>query len=440
MKKTVYVLLSLLLSVSLLAACGSQKETTAAPVPETAGQETKATEAPQPESTAPESTEKTTETEAKTTEALTEPETTTEEETQPSGPAELNQVIYEANGIRITAVSYEDHMAEIGSLKDNESVFDLTLHLERTTEEPLTVAFPSVSVNGFRYVNYQSFLGGKDKDWQDWLIYRSFSLSSESETDILISMLKHCAVYLDIRSVGELGFVLSVGKEGGAGYFDTARVDLGREAEPKCPVVSEAGENLSLEAYARLTNPMDSPVLTQYIVRLTREDGSLACFSNMMDGSFRAASLREGTVHSGAASEPLGFDLNGAWLVDESGKMIDGDDIVSFSLEYFAAVPTKQADITAETSWSITGRADWNDTFVLIGGTWPESMEKVTVNCTLLCYDQNDQLVYVKVNQQTVNRNDPNYDEMFIGVYKRDRDPEYRFELYINYVQEYQEK
>ena len=455
-KKLLSIIVAVLVLSLFLAGCGGNKkpgasegtesgESASPTETETEKQKESQTET-KPESEAKESTVPPTETEKET-----EPETETETETEPAGPVELNQVIYDANSIRITAVSAENRLADLEQLKERDPAYVLGLHIERTGTEKTSLNLISFSVNGFRYVNGSSFLVGETEEEMEGFVYNSHMpfLKEADKADPLVWMTKSCAEYLGMQSVGEIGLVLEIIREDGVRCYESVKVDLDEEAEPCCHISFGESGSLGDYGYVEVNNPAESVMLVECLVSAFDSDGT-PLYNEGIDylaGDVikQESIIRSFYIRNGAEALPVSLLCSNNRIIDAAGEFVRN--IGSVKIEYISAIPAETKDLTDLISYEMEGRLENSRNFMIFRCTWPEEYLRLHVCGTCFVYTEDGALYKVipvddyllrdkdyRTWSSAANKETGALDCIAIDCKKEGAGGDFRFDLYLYYA------
>ena len=423
MKKALSLLLVLLLALSLLAGCGGGQsagggQSSGAPV------EAKTSEEPPKE--------------------------------EPAGPVELNKIVFEESGLRITALSYEDKLSKAESMNDTDPVFDLRLNIEFIDPALSSASVVSASVNGFRYLNHMSFLGGSSPERMNWLLTDGYGPSFSEGREYTVSLTKGFADYLELRSIGEIGLLFDITGEDSPSFYKNVTIDLGREAQPRCGVsLKNCGSSMEIVS-AELTNPESSPVLAECVVNAWDKEGQ-PLFNQSFNFRTGQELMQGGAVgrcyiKSGAKDEPCALSAATSMMLYENGEDVGWRDIARVEAELISAVPVDEDDLSGSVSCVQEGRWERSKNFMLYRCQWPDEYLKIKVYGTCLVYGEDNELIRV-IPIETVLAKDKDYrdvnqaanketgydDAIAVDCKKEGSGPDFRFELYLNYVTEVEE-
>lgn len=430
-RKMISMCLALLLALSLLAGCGG--ESAPADIGKSDGAVSQAESQPQSQPDPQPGQE-------------AKPAEEAEEEPASSGLAELNQVIYDDNGIKITAVSAESHLQDIDLPGEDVPVFDLNLHIEQTGEERNTVLFDIGSVNGFRQTSARAFQIGRSKGTLAPIRYSEPFLTGGNEEDVVLCVNKDLAASLELKSVGEIGVVFEIIKENGLRSYESVKVDLGQPADPASPVTVDEGDSFEDFATITVSNPSDSMMLVQCLVYTYDTAGNPlygTYFNNETGAEYLCAGdLKAFYIRPGAESLPYALMSYNRW--DENNEWIN--EIGSLRVEYLSASVSSEEDLTDQVSYVMEGRWEESRNFMLFRCTWPDEYPHLAVDGTCFVYTEAGEL-YKIIPIQTDLRNDDDYrdwsgaanpetgalDVIAIDC-KNETDAEFRFELYLSSV------
>ena len=430
-RKMISMCLALLLALSLLAGCGGESAPADSGKSDGAVPQAESQPQAQPDSQSGQEAE---------------PEEEAEDAAAPDGPMELNQVIFDDNGIKITAVSAESHLQDVELPGDDVPVFDLNLHIEQTGEERNTVLFDIGSVNGFMQASPRSFQIGNSKSSLRPLRDSEPFLLGASEANVVLCVNKDLAASLELKSVGEIGVVFEIIKENGLRSYGSAKVDLGQPADPVSPITAEEGCSLDEFATINVSNSSDSMMLVRCLLYAYDTAG------NPLYGEYNdyetgeeylcAGDLKAFYIRPGAESLP--YALMSYAHRDENDERVD--EIGSFRVEYLSASVLSKEDLTDQVSYVMEGRWEESDNFMLFRCTWPDEYPHLAVDGTCFVYTEAGEL-YKIIPIQADLRNDDDYrdwsgaanpetgalDVIAINC-KNETDAEFRFELYLSSV------
>lgn len=369
-----------------------------------------------------------------------------------AGPVELNQVIYDANGIRITAVSAEAHFDELEALREEDPVLALNLHIERTGPEKNTLSILRASTNGFRSSGMRAFLVGRDKSSLAPFTENPFMpfLRDADGTDAVFAVTKSHADYLGLNSIGEIGFVLEILKENGDFCYDSAKIDLGWPSEPACFVTMEEDGSFEECASIKVSNSSDSVAYFECLLKAYDAEGNPLYYFGydrntdkeiLVDGSLGVFYVRNG-------AEDLPFGLETINLVDANGESVDSSDVGSVKVAYFAALPTTGEDLSGLVQYELEGwREDTSS--MIFRCTWPEEHPRLRAMGTCYIYTEDGALFQIVPFDAELLCDDDyrDWDDAanpetgaldFIAVHCKDAavDGQFRFELFFSYVME----
>lgn len=426
-RKMISMCLALLLALSLLAGCGGESAPAGSGKSDGAVSQPESQPDPQPGQKA-------------------EPAEEAEEEPASTGPVELNQVIYDDNGIKITAVSAESHLQDVDLPGDDVPVFDLNLHIERTGAEQNTVLFYTGSVNGFMQASPRSFQIGSSKSSLCPLRYSEPFLTGGNEEDVVLCVNKDCAEALELKSVGEIGVVFEIIKENGLRSYESVNVDLGQPADPASPITAEEGCSLDEFATINVSNSSDSMMLVRCLLYAYDTAG------NPLYGEYTDYETGEEYLCAGdliafyirPGAESLPYALMSYAHRDENDERVD--EIGSFRVEYLNSSVSSEEDLTDQVSYVMEGRWEESRNFMLFRCTWPDEYPHLEVNGTCFVYTEGGELYSIEPIQADL-RNDDDYrdwsgaanpetgalDVIAIDC-KNETDAEFRFEIYLSSV------
>lgn len=425
-RKLLIIVTVVLLTLSLLAGCGgsSTSDNKKADEPQTEGQ----SEAQQ-DSSAP----------AKA-----------ETPAEPAGSVELNKVIYDANGIKITAVSMESRLSELDKVEEKNSVFNLSLHIERTGTEKNTVYINTASVNGFGPYGLWSFLIGSTESYASPIsdMYFPF-LENSDEMDVVFCVTKGYADRLDLKSIGEIGFVLEIVKEDGIHYMESVKTDLGMDAEPCCSLSLGEVKLLDRTSYLEVSNPADSVLLVDCLLRAFDTDGnqlySLTYDYQAGEEYNNAGYFNSFYIRNGADSLPVSMSI--PYLMYENGDPVNHNDVGSVKIEYVSAVPLPREDLSNMVSYEMEGRMPESDELMIFRCTWPDEYPRLIVYGECFIYTD-DGALYNVIPISTKLLKDDDYrdyydeanpetgamDAIVVDCERQDDGGEFRFDIHLNLV------
>ena len=370
---------------------------------------------------------------------------------EPAGPAELNKVIYDANGIRITAISAESRMTELEKVREEGSVFNLSLHIERTGSEKNALSIYRANANGFKSYGDWSFLIGIDESNAYPISENPFMpfLKDSDETDAVFCLTKEYAEKLELKSIGEIGFVLEIIKEDGSHCFESVKADLGAEAEPRCGVSFGESGRCGSEVYVEVSNSTESVMLVECLLHAYDTAGNplyIEQYSFLTGEEFRSDGFY-GNFYIRDGADSLPVSRSTYWFVDQNGDPVDENDIGSITIDYLGAAPVSQEDLTDVLSYEMEGRLYDSPNLMIFRCTWPDEYPRLRVCGTCFVYTEDGTLykiIPIDTNllkdddyrewSSAVNKETGAWDFIDIDCEKEAAGGEYRFDLFLYYT------
>ena len=344
---------------------------------------------------------------------------------------ELNQVVYEDHGLRVTALSYQDHRQEPGyDVQRAQSAFDLILRIDKT-EEGVSFGIRNISVNGW----------GGDAVYVDREYMYQMGLDPAANSDLRVYALQVLPKFvsdMEITSIGRIDGVISWRKGDELSGFDLFSVDLGCPCEPECPVTVSDFVMYREDGLVYVDNPMDSPVVITYLLTAKDTDGTPLVTMDMARGTFAPGATRTITVRPHAEKLPVAIIQPSSlqWMTADN-QWADGE--LSYTLvPLFAQKDQLTQDISDLLSATVEGRADWNDSYVTVRYTWPESIDRVLYSATMLRYVEDEVVDAAGVSANNLDRNEQDRENdmrdlghFYLYASEKDKQGE-RFEIYVN--------
>ena len=352
-----------------------------------------------------------------------------------TGSVELNQVVYEDHGLRVTALSYEDHRQESGyDAQRAQSAFDLILRIEKM-EEGVSFGIRNISVNGW----------GPDAVYVDREYMYQLGLDPAANPDLRVYALQVLPGFIsemEIASIGRFNGVISWRKGEELSGFDLFSVDLGCPCEPECPVTVSEFAMYRADGLVYVNNPTDWPVVITYLLTAKDADGTPLGTIDMARGTFAPGAFRTITVRPHAEQLPVAIiqPASMQWMTAEN-QWADGE--LSYTLvPLYAQKDQLTQDISDQLSATVEGRADWNDYYVSVRFTWPESMDRVLYSATMLRYIGDEVVDATGFTAHNLDRNEKDVEDdmrdlgdFYLYASEKDREGE-RFEVFINLAKE----
>lgn len=347
-----------------------------------------------------------------------------------TGPVELNQVVYEDHGLRVTALSYEDHRQEPGyDAQRAQSAFDLILRIEKT-EEGVSFGIRDISVNGW----------GGDAVYVDREYMYQIGLDPAANPDLRVYALQVLPRFvsdMEITSIGRVNGVISWRKGEEFSGFDLFSVDLGCPCEPECPVTVSEFAMYRADGLVYVNNPTDWPVVITYLLTAKDADGTPLGTIDMARGTFAPGAFRTITVRPHAEQLPVAIIQPGSmqWMTADN-QWADGELSYTF-VPLHAQKDQLTQDISDQLSATVEGRADWNDYYVTVRYTWPEDIDRVLYSATMLRYVGDEVVDATGVSANNLDRNEQDRENdmrdlghFYLYASEKDKQGE-RFEIFV---------
>ena len=359
-------------------------------------------------------------------------------EPAPTGPVELDRVVYENHGIRVTALGYEDHRQEPEyDANRAESAFDLIMRIEKM-EEGIACGFRELSVNGW----------GSDRNG----IYLDREYMSQQGKDptadpnlqeIAVRIMPQYLETMGIDSVGRFDGLISWRKGDDPGQFDFFSVDLGCPCEPECPVAVSEFSMYRKDGLVYVDNPLDTPVTITFLLQAQDEDGTPLLCMDMARGTLVGGITTSIQVRPHAQKLPVAITQPGSfpWMKTMDQWANEEKSFTLTPLHVQKDIGIK--DISNQLSATVEGRAAWNDSYVAVRFTWPEALDRVRYSATMLRYVGDEVVDVAGIRAHVLDRNERDnngniYDTGNFYLYTSDTTGE-RFEVFIDLAQENQE-
>ena len=372
----------------------------------------------------------------------------------PEGPFELNQVIYDENGTKITALSYEDRLsgsADQGT--DIDPVLDLSLRVEKTGDEPHTLYIEDFSVNGFGSDMYTSFLIWSDPERMDWL--QNYSINVDGTYEFKLSATRSFADSIGLESAGNIGMLIGVKTDEQHLAYKNIRLDLGQEAVPSADISVIKEGNAYNTVLVKADNPLDKPMAVKSLIRYTSTEGAVIYPSgfNYMTGEEFQSDAGTDTFFVKNGAKDMLCSVNGikSRPVFEDGSDVMWRDFGDAEVEFVSAIPSDLPDLSDTVSFESEGRSKDSSNFVIFRCTWPDEYQRLQIYGTGVCYNEDGTIYKIypiesrllkdkdyRDNYRSANSETGWLDYFVIDCKKEGDGPDYTFKAYLSYVCEVQ--
>ncbi len=450
MKRAISIVMAMLMAACLLAGCGggntedqsrpadskaesSVKETSSAEISgnETSVQEPSAPAEASAADSAPESAE----------------ESVPEE---PQGPVELDLVLYEDNGIRITAVRSESFFDGYEKLRQDESVCSLELKLEALEEGHSTVRLQEMVLNGWMAGSGEYALPGHEGFGKDIEL-----LNENAEDTLIVSFTKKFAEKYGIKAAGAIRILIKVKHPDEKNDYAVLSVVLDEAAETfSCDASFEAVHDPGVYLF-KVGSSFDQLVKPVFLLRAEDAEGN-ACYEKESISKDRGQ-LTNGIPYQMAAA-PQAKDqyyavneMNGfTWYDGEGNNIYHGVDTVE--AEWVGCTLYGMDDLSSHVTFMVEGVDEKDPRRMNVRFGCPD-YPTVLLQGTLVTFDEKGNVLQygdagVMLDSSRDYREDPTYSIIYLlnpdtgavegtHVYMSDFDPVTEYascEFYVNYV------
>ncbi len=331
------------------------------------------------------------------------------------GPVEMEETVYEKNGVKITLLGYgnPDENAEY------DSVQDIRFRIEKTEEDVALGILKSAADGWLLSIDEPVSIRTKEipAEGDEWTL----KISSRFQEDY------------GIRVPSCVDLLIAV-KQGGICKLDHVHVPVASDMSPVNAVHSEVKGYYLPGILTEVANSTRFTVRVMYLVKAKDKDGkTLIARDNMsgeyVDGIFADALVKADTTMPAALQNT---DYN-FWVYEDDPNTYA--DPAEYTAEYLYASAYPDDDISETVTVTNVERNKGNDSHVNAYLEWPEDTPQITVYGTLIRY-KNGQVTGVDVassNGLDITLEQPQF--LYFDAY----DPDYEgetLETVINYAYE----
>ncbi len=331
------------------------------------------------------------------------------------GPVEMEETVYEKNGVKITLLGYgnPDENAEY------DSVQDIRFRIEKT-EGDVALGILKAAADGWLLSNDET------------VSIRTKEVPAEGDERTLKIPSRFYEEY-GIRVPSYVDLLIAV-KQGDVSKLDHVHVPVASNMSAVNAVRSEVKGYYLPGILTEVANPTRYTVRVKYLVKAKDKDGkTLVAMDNMsgeyVDGIFADALVKADTTMPAALQNT---DYN-FWVYEDDPDIYA--DPAEYTAEYLYASAYPDDDISETVTVTNVERNKGNDSHVNAYLEWPEETPRITVYGTLIRY-KNGEIVGVDVassNGLDITLEQPQF--LYFDAY----DPDYEgetLETVINYAYE----
>ena len=330
-------------------------------------------------------------------------------------PVEMEEVVYDANGVKITLLGYR--LVPEEEIDEYNSAAKVKLRIEKTAESA-QFAVLKTSVNGWLTSNDPVIMSMNAADIDPAGTERELSISSW--------FMDRCG----ITELSEMGVLFAVKTDD---VFVLDHVSLPLFSPEQAPAVSSRTEGFyNPGVLVNVSNFSPNSIEAYYLVKCRDAEGHQLRQINNMTGEMFDASIKSVMVKAGAEDMPA--EIRAAYGSEwEYGESFYVDyKIADAEAEFLYAIAYPADDLSDKITVTETSRPGGNDPHVYGHIEWPEEIGRISAFGTLLRY-QNGELKGVTSYWSTGL--DPAKEDNFFyfDCYARDYSNE-SFETVVNFA------